>query len=188
MPRTPDQHLQERILKAAERLWRTRGEKGLTLRGVARHAGTTTTTVYKRFRNRDALRYALAERAYQQMIAYVTSATTVEHVSQNYLDFAENHPHEYMLVNGPAWPVIFGPGRDRPIQARTMARLAERYGGRPEDYVDANFALFLTGHGAATLLTAAPKGQARTAARKSCNAVIETLIKNIEIFRRKARR
>ena len=143
MPRTPDQHLQERILKAAERLWRTRGEKGLTLRGVARHAGTTTTTVYKRFR---------------------------------------------MLVHGPAWPVIIGPGRARPLQAWTMARLAERFGGKPEDYVDANFALFLTGHGAATLLTAAPKGQARTAARKSCNAVIETLIKNIEIFRRRARR
>jgi AcrR family transcriptional regulator len=188
MPRTPDQHLQERILKAAERLWRTRGEKGLTLRGVARHAGTTTTTVYKRFRNRDALRYALAGRAYEQLIASTTLGKGLEEANRKYLDFAEDRPHEYMLVHGPAWPVIFGPGRSRPLQSWTMTKLAERFGGAPKDYVDANFVLFLASHGAASLLTAAPKGKARSAARKSCDAVLNTLIQNIEVFRRKARR
>jgi AcrR family transcriptional regulator len=188
MPRTPDQHLQERILKAAERLWRARGEKGLTLRGVARHAGTTTTTVYKRFRNRDALRHALADRAYEQLIASTTLGKALEEANRKYLDFAEDRPHEYMLVHGAAWPAIFAPGRSRPLQAWTTMKLAERFGGKPEDYVDANFILFLASHGAASLLTAAPKGQARSAARKSCDAVLHTLIKNIEVFRRKNKR
>jgi len=46
MPPHADQLLEERILKAAQRLWRTRGEHGLTLRAVAREAGSTTPTVY----------------------------------------------------------------------------------------------------------------------------------------------
>src|SRR6266852_9130183 len=80
MPPHPDQQLQERILKAAQRLWRTRGEKGLTLRAVARQSGTTTTTVYKRFRNKEALRFALAERVYQELAAETTSAPTLKEV------------------------------------------------------------------------------------------------------------
>jgi TetR/AcrR family transcriptional regulator, cholesterol catabolism regulator len=67
MPPHADQLLQERILKTAQRLWRTRGESGLTLRAVAREAGTTTPTVYKRFRNKQALRKALAERVRLQL-------------------------------------------------------------------------------------------------------------------------
>ena len=39
MPPKADKQLQERILKAAQRLWKTRGEHGLTLRAVAREAG-----------------------------------------------------------------------------------------------------------------------------------------------------
>src|SRR5215469_8401299 len=122
MPRTPDQHLQERILKAAERLWRTRGEKGLTLRGVAKHAGTTTTTVYKRFRNREALRHAVAKRVQEGLAKKV--------------------------MYGSTWPEIFGKGRPRPIQTWALNKLAQRFGGEPKDYVQANFALFLATHGA----------------------------------------
>jgi len=188
MPRTADQHLQERILKAAQRLWRTHGEKGLTLRAVARQAGTTTTTVYKRFRNRDALRYALAERAYQQLIAKTISAATIEEGNRNFLDFAESHPYEYMLVYGSTWPVVFAPGRSRPIQSWTTQQLSAALGGKPEEYADANFALFLATHGAASLITAAPKGQARIAARKSCARILATLINNLKIFRRQPRR
>lgn len=188
MPRTADRQLQERILKAAQRLWRTHGEKGLTLRAVARQAGTTTTTVYKRFRNRDALRYALAERAYQQLVTKTTSAESVEDATRNFLDFAESHPHEYRLVFGSVWPVVFGPGRARPITTLTTQLLAATLGGKPGDYVDADFALFLATHGAASLITAAPTRQARTAARKSSSRVLRTLIDNLKIFRRPSHR
>ena len=74
MPPHADQLLQERILKTAQKLWRTRGESGLTLRAVAREAGTTTPTVYKRFRNKQALRKALAERVRLQLNEYLFAA------------------------------------------------------------------------------------------------------------------
>ena len=53
MPRHPDPELEQRILDAASRLWARGGEKGLTMRAVAKAAGTTTPTVYERYHDRD---------------------------------------------------------------------------------------------------------------------------------------
>ncbi len=41
MSRKPDADLESRILDAAYKLWSKRGEKALTMRGVAKAAGTT---------------------------------------------------------------------------------------------------------------------------------------------------
>src|SRR5512137_1605818 len=109
MPRTADQHLQERILDAAQRLWRTKGEKGLTLRAVARLARTTTTTVYKRFRNKEALRLALADRVYRELAAEITSVSNLTDIYRRHLHFAETRPREYQLLFGPVWTEIFAP-------------------------------------------------------------------------------
>src|ERR1700740_1813641 len=98
MPPHADQLLQERILKTAHKLWRTRGEAGLTRRAVAREAGTSTPTVYKRFRNKEALRRALAERIRLQLNEYLFAASFLEGVCRGYLVFAEEHPHEYRLL------------------------------------------------------------------------------------------
>ena len=185
MPRVADQRLQDRILKAAQALWRERGHKGLTLRAVARASGTTTTTVYKRFRNREALLDAVAERAYQRLIAELTSAPAVEEVYRRHLHFAEKHPREYELIFGVKWTEIFGPGRPRPVESWFLEQLALRFGGEPKDYVYAHVALFLLAHGAASMVTAAPNHQAGAAVRQSCIGVCDTLVRHIEILRRK---
>src|SRR5262245_14145642 len=157
MPRAADENLQERIVKTAQRLWRSRGEKGLTLRAVARAAGTTTTTVYKRFRNKEALRVALAERVYRQLTEETTSAPTLKEVFRRHLRFAETHPREYQLLFGPSWTEIFAPGRPRPLTDWLLAQLAEKFGGKPDDYLPFRFLLFLTTHGGASLLAASPR-------------------------------
>src|SRR5579864_16923 len=182
MPRTADQHLQERILDAAHNLWRTRGEKGLTLRGVAQQAGTTTTTVYKKFRDREALCLAIAQRVGERLVKLVTSSESLEEFVRRYLHFAETHPQEYRLLYGAAWPEIFGKGRPRQIQSWALNQFAHRFGGQPQDYVQANFALFLAAHGAASLITAAPRNPANITARDSCLAICDVLLKNIRIF------
>lgn len=182
MPRAADQHLQERIAKAAHRLWRTHGEKGLTLRGVAKHAGTTTTTVYKRFRNREALRQVVAKRVEERLVKMVMSCSSLEEFVREYLRFAETRPQEYRLLYGSAWPEIFGKGRPRPIQTWALNKLAQRFGGEPKDYLQANFALFLAAHGAASLITSAPKNPANIEARNSCLAIVDVLLNNIGIF------
>jgi AcrR family transcriptional regulator len=185
MPRTADQHLQERILKAAHRLWRGKGEKGLTLRAVARQAKTTTTTVYKRFRNKEALCLAIAERVQKTIVATITSAPSVEEATRRYLHFAESHPREYQLLYGAPWPQIFGPGRPRPAQTWIMEQLAARFGGKPKDYAQIHFALFLATHGAASLLAAAPKNRVNVEARERCIAVCDAMLNNFHIFGKK---
>jgi len=187
MPRVADKHLQDRILVAAQRLWRARGGKGLTLRAVAREAGTTTTTVYKRFPNKEALLHALAERIHQQLIARITSAASLEEGNQRHLNFAENHPEEYKLLFGEAWTSVFAPGRARPLRDWFLSQFAARFGGEPRDYALAHFALFLATHGAASLLTEA-EGQARASAREISNKICARMIQNARLFRRKRMR
>ena len=52
MPRHPDLEVEGHVLDAAYRLWRSKGERGLTMRAVAREAETTTPTVYQRFKDK----------------------------------------------------------------------------------------------------------------------------------------
>lgn len=182
MPRAADQQLQERIVKAAYRLWRARGEKGLTLRAVAKQAGTTTTTVYKRFRNREALRLAVARRVEQRLVKTVTSSADLKEFVQRYLHFAQTRPQEYRLLYGSAWPEIFGKGRPRPIQDWVLKQLSVRFGGEPQEYVLANLALFLATHGAASLITSTPKNPVNRELGDACLAILNVLLANVNIF------
>ena len=183
MPRTADQGLEKRILMAAQRLWHARGDKGLTLRAVARAAGTTTTTVYKRFRNKDALRAAMARDVDRQIGKAIRSATTVEEVYRRYLEFARQHPREYKIISGPVWTELMGPHRPRPIKDWLESRLAERFGGQPQDYGAVFHAIFLLSHGAASLLTVSKHGGANKEIEEGCIAICDLLLKNIDIFR-----
>jgi AcrR family transcriptional regulator len=183
MPPHVDQKLQERILKAAQRLWRTRGEHGLTLRAVAREAGTTTPTVYKRFRNKQALQLALAERYRAQLNQACFAAPSLEKVFEAYLGYAEKNPHEYRLL-WDNWTDIFHPERPRPGRAWFLTQLANRYGGNPEDYERAFYALFLMGHGASTLLTIPGDEVAHNEVRANFIPICDTLLKNIDLFRK----
>lgn len=185
MPRKADLRLHDRILKAAQGLWHERGQKGVTLRAVARAAGTTTTTVYKRFRNREALLTALADHAYQRLIADLTSAATLEEVYRRHLRFAEKNPREYQLLFGAMWTDIFGPGRARPVETWILHQLAARFGGQPQDYAYAHAVLFLATHGAASMITYAPNHRASAAVRETSIAVCDILIDHVELFRKK---
>ena len=52
MPRQIDPEVEGRIIQAARKLWHKGGEKALSMRAVAKAAGTNTPAVYRRFRNR----------------------------------------------------------------------------------------------------------------------------------------
>src|SRR5258707_10083825 len=182
MPPHADLQLEEKILKAAQRLWRTRGESGLTLRAVAKEAGTTTPTVYKRFRNKQALRTALADRVRSQLNEYLFASKSLEEVCRHYLTFAEEHPHEYRLLLY-AWSDIFRPDLPRPGRAWLMSKFAERFGGKADGYARSVYALMLLSHGAATLLSIPGDDVARAELRDNFLAISETLIQQTKSFR-----
>jgi AcrR family transcriptional regulator len=181
MPPHADLKLQERILNAGQKLWRNRGERGLTLRAVAREAGTTTPTVYKRFRNKQAILTTLALRIRAQLNEYLFAADSIEDVCLRYVTFAEEHPHEYQLLIN-SWSDIFHPNQPRPGRAWLMAQFAKRYGGNAEDYARQVYALFLLSHGAATLLSIPSDELARKELRSNFLAISETIIRESAAF------
>lgn len=179
MPPTPDKHLEERILKAAQRLWKTQGEKGLTLRAVARKAGTTTPTVYKRFRNKEALRLALAHRIREELTDDVLSSPSIEQFYRRFLAYVEAHPREYELL-GAYWGHFYS--TPRPVRSWLLAQLTARFGGQPEDYPAVYDAIFLLCHGASTLLTSAPNRGTLQATQDICVKVCDKLVENVAML------
>jgi len=180
MPPIADKFLEERILKAAQRLWCTYGEKGLTLRAVARKANTTTPTLYKRFRNKEALRIALAYRIRDELTSDLLASPSVEHFARRYLAYVEAHPREYELL-GMYWGHFFS--TPRPVRSWLLAQLAARLGGEPDDYAGVYDAIFLLCHGASTLLPSAPERSVLDATRGICIKVCDNLIENAGLLR-----
>lgn len=103
MPRAPDPDLPHRILKAADGLWQARGEEGITIRGVAAAAKTTTPTVYSHFADREALLVALRSVAYLRFVTHLTKATDFRDLLARYLDYGERHGRDYELLYGRTW-------------------------------------------------------------------------------------
>ena len=182
MPPHADQHLEERILKVAQNLWKARGEHGLTLRAVAKNAGTTTPTVYKRFKNREALLRALAARVRDQINEELFAAKSLEEVHRRYLSWAESHPHEYHLMVR-SWTDIFHPDLPRPGRAWYMIQMANRFGGHPENYAQAFTTIFLLAHGAAALITTTTDTLAQAEIRDKFLFAADAVLKNIQIVK-----
>jgi AcrR family transcriptional regulator len=182
MPPIADKYLEERILKAAHRLLRARGEEGLTLRAVALEADTTTPTLYKRFRSKEALCLALANRFRDEMTIDLLSSPTVEQAHRRYLAYVEAHPREYELLRL-YWGHFFT--TPRPVRAWLLTQLAARLGGQPEDYAAVYDGIFLLCHGASTLLISAPDQAVLAATREICIRVCDELLHNAEWFRSK---
>ena len=184
MPRHPDPLLEERILKAAHALWKRGGDEALTMRAVAKAAGTNTPAVYRRFKDREDLLRGLLLRTVNQIRQYFVEGRTVEAIAEAYLEYALRLPHEYELFYDYAHLLSpsKGPGRPRPIRetrpnfALTEQALAERLGGRPEDHTQPALALWATLHGTATLLLSKGIEGHEEELRRACRAAVKALL------------
>jgi len=182
MPPVPDKQLEERILKAAQRLWHTRGESGFTVREIARAAGTTTPTLYQRFRNKEALLFALALRVRDALDGELFACSSPEEACRRYLRYAESNPEEYELIRM-LWPRTAA-DLPRPARAWLLSQLAARFGGYSEEYAKLYYAFVFLCHGAASMLTATERGSpVREEIRENCIRVCEKMIENVGIFR-----
>jgi AcrR family transcriptional regulator len=160
VPRRPNPDLEEKILNAAQRLWKRGGEEALTMRAVAQAASTNTPSVYRRFRNRDDILRGLLGRIRLDIAAELEAGSSVEQACERYLDYALRHPREYELFfrhnfrlhhsaasNGPGARKVKQPARD--VMRR---KLTERFGKSPDGHERMLQALWMLVHGAAMLL------------------------------------
>jgi AcrR family transcriptional regulator len=176
VPRKPDAELESRILSAAYKLWSNGGEKALTMRAVARTAGTTTPTMYQRFRNKSDLIMLLHRQALEQLVSVLQPACSPSATCGRFLDFAMKHPHEYRLLTAD-WAVRLSRPEPRPTFELIKKRLAVQLGGVPEEHARLALALGALIHGTATMLLA--EGVHKKIARQlrtTCYEACETLI------------
>lgn len=101
--RTLDPDLAKTLLAAAKELWIEHGDAGFNLRAVAARAGTTTATLYTRFRSRDDILRALRDASLAKFHEHVKVTNAVAEFCAAYLDFAERFPRDYELMFGSHW-------------------------------------------------------------------------------------
>lgn len=177
MPRPPDPELEKRILAAASRLWARGGEKGLTMRAVAKAAGTTTPTLYERYRDRDDILKALRLQTRTELFAALSRTRTFRQAVERHLEFALEHSHAYeVLFDGVAKP----PSLHEPWPTFNLIRerVCRRLGGVPRQHTRLMLVLWSLMHGAAMLIIrggfeGALREQAIHACIDGCEAILD---------------
>ena len=176
MPRQPDPQLEQRILDAACRLWSRGGQESLTMRGVARAAGTTTPTLYERYRDRDDILRAVRIQTRVELFAALDPTRSITEACERYLEFALEHPHAYeMLFDGFAQP----PSLHEPWPSFNLMRLrlTERLGGTPRKRTRLMLSVWSLMHGTAMLMIrGGVAGPLRTQMIHSCLDAVEAVI------------
>jgi len=187
MPRRPDPNLEARILNSAQKLWKKGGEKSLTMRAVAKAAGTNTPTVYWRLRNRQGILQALLRRIQHDVAEAVRPCPSPQEACERFLEFALDHPHEYELFYQHAHQLPRPAQVDRTVplreERRTMAlmeaKLAEHLGGSPEDHTRLSLALWALTHGTAMILISKSIPAEHTPELRSAfSDAVKTMIRN----------
>jgi AcrR family transcriptional regulator len=193
MPRAADPDLERRILDAAQQLWVQGGDKALTMRAVARAAGTTTPTLYERFQNRQDILRGVMLRIRDGVIHMLDLANSPEEMCEKYLHWGLHHPHEYELFFTHSYD-IFGPAQRGtksfpeayPGRELTRRRLAEFLGGSPEDHTELHLALWATLHGAIMLLNSKTvHGTHVRELKQSCLAAVKLILRHRASFNEK---
>jgi AcrR family transcriptional regulator len=176
VPRQPDPELEQRILNAASRLWARGGEKALTMRAVARAAGTTTPTVYERYRDRDAILRALRLETRREMFAALSRTRTLREAVQCKLQFALRHPYAYqMLMDGVAKP----PSLHEPWPSFNLVReqLAAHLGGIPRQHTRLALAVWSLTYGTAMIIIRGQfQGELRTQTLHACLDALDAIL------------
>jgi AcrR family transcriptional regulator len=160
--RRPNPDLENKILDAAQKLWKKGGERDLTMRAVARVAGTNTPAVYRRFRDRDDVLRGLLQRIRLEIAEQLKDAASAEEGCERYLDYALAHPNEYELFFQKQYTLFYSARSiragvrpaGRPVRDIMRQKLMEELGGSPHEHERLLLALQMLVHGAAMLLIA----------------------------------
>ncbi len=180
MPRPPNPELEERILKAAQKLWSKRGEASLTMRAVAKAAGTNTPAVYRRFKSRLDLVRALSQRGQSDLGEAIRPCNSLQEIAEEVLDFSLRNPQEYHLLTS---KVATAATPTRPNVRLVAERAANWLGGTPENHTGLVYAIWSLTSGASILLTTqAVPPEKVPEFRAAFSAAVKTLVANAQIL------
>lgn len=176
LPRQADPDLEQRILEAASRLWARGGEKALTMRAVAKASGTTTPTVYERYRDREDILRALRIQTRTELFAALSRTRTLRESVKCQLEFALAHSHAYeVLFDNVAKPPSLHEAW--PSFNLMRGRIARRLGGTPREHTRLMLAVWSLLHGTAMLIIRGRfEGALRAQAVHACLDAFDAII------------
>lgn len=176
MPRQADPQLEQRILDAACRLWSRGGGKALTMRGVAKAAGTTTPTIYERYRDRADILRAVRMQTRVELFTALNRTRSLTQACERYLVYAMQNPHAYeVLFDGFAQP----PSLHEPWPSFNLMRmrLSQRLGIAPRKLTRLMLSLWSLMHGTAMLMIrGGVSGTLRTQMTLACLDALEAIV------------
>jgi AcrR family transcriptional regulator len=176
LPRQADPQLEQRILDAACRLWSRGGEESLTMRAIAKAAGTTTPTIYERYHDRADILRAVRLQTREDLFAALSHTRSLPQACERYLEFALEHRHAYeVLFDGFAQP----PSLHEPWPSFNLMRLrlAQRLGGTPRKHTRLMLSLWSLMHGTAMLMIrGGVAGSLRLQMIHSCLDALEAIV------------
>src|ERR1700687_6504137 len=118
------------------------------MRAVAKAAGTTTPTVYERYRDRDDILRALRLETRRELFAAVSQTRTLRQAVERHLQFALEHSHGYeVLFDGVGKPQSLH--EPSPTFNLMRDRIATRLGGKPREHTRLMLAGLALMHGTA---------------------------------------
>src|SRR5947209_9932326 len=118
------------------------------MRAVAKAAGTTTPTVYERYRDRGDILRALRVKTRRELFAVLSRTRTLQQAVARQLEFALEHSHAYeVLFDGVGQP----PSLHEPWPSFNLMRerLAQNVGVTPQQYNRLILAIWCLMHGTA---------------------------------------
>jgi AcrR family transcriptional regulator len=177
--RRADPELETRVLMAARKLWAKGGERSLTMRAVARAAGTNTPAVYRRFKDRRDLLRALMQKTQSEVSALLQRCNSLQEICHCIFDYALSHPREYELL---ASKMVWTSQLPRYNFGHVVKKAAEWLGGSEEDCQPLVIALWSLIHGSALLLIAEVLPEHATTVRAAFTVAVEELVRNHRQF------
>lgn len=146
------------------------------MRAVAKNAGTTTPTVYERYRDREDILRALRLRTRAELFGTISRTKTLSEACQQYLQFAMENRHAYeVLFDAVGQP----PSLHEPWPSFNFLRdrLAERLGRAPQDHTRLMLSIWSLLHGAALLIIRGEfEGALRTQTIHACIDAVEMIV------------
>jgi AcrR family transcriptional regulator len=146
------------------------------MRAVAKTAGTTTPTVYERYRDREDILRAVRQQTRRELFEALTTCHSLGQCCERYLEFALERSHAYeVLFDGVAQP----PSLHEPWPSFNLfrERLAQQLGGTPRDHTRLMLALWSLMHGTAMLIIRGrATGALRTQMAYACVDAFEIIV------------
>lgn len=182
MARHSDPELEARILRAARKLWHKGGESALSMRAVAKAAGTNTPAVYRRFRSRADILRALVGDYQHQLMAHIAPCKSAQEIAERVLKFALARPREYELITS---GLLARMTPERPGVDLAASRAAELLGGSPKDHFNLTAVVWALVHGMALLqISGSMREEDHARALVAFKRAMNVLVENEDQLRR----